>query len=199
MKIICIGGASGSGKTIFAHNLLDSLPELDICVIDMDSFYRNSHLDFNERRMLNYDHPDIIEHTLLSDALQKLQKNICVDIPQYDFTVHNRSNKTRRIYPPDVIVIEGIFGLYYDDIIKMADLTIFMEVEEDIAISRRFVRDINERGRDAASVMSQYLKTVRPMYHRYVKDTREKADIIVHSNFKYAKLLEMLRIYLGHK
>ena len=179
--IIGIAGGSGSGKSTFTNRLKKFFGE-NITVIYHDNYYRaNDDLSMEERRKINYDHPQALETDLLVEHLEKLKAGKSIKCPVYDFTQHNRSDKTITIHPSRVIVVEGIL-IFQDDRLRNAfDIKIFVEADADERILRRVVRDMDERGRELQDIIEHYLATVKPMHYLYVEPTRNVADIVLNS------------------
>ena len=179
--IIGIAGGSGSGKSTFTNRLKNFFGE-NITVIYHDNYYRaNDKLSMEERRKINYDHPQALETDLLVKHLEKLKAGKSIKCPVYDFTQHNRSDKTITIHPSRVIVVEGIL-IFQDDRLRNAfDIKIFVEADADERILRRVVRDMDERGRELQDIIEHYLATVKPMHYLYVEPTRNVADIVLNS------------------
>ncbi|MBE6619772.1 MAG: uridine kinase [Ruminococcaceae bacterium] len=177
--IIGIAGGTGSGKTTLARHIADAFGDR-VAVITHDSYYRaQNDKTYEERCLQNYDHPDAFETELLRDHLQLLCQGQAVEVPVYDYTVHNRSNSTTCVQPRAVILLEGIL-LFSDPALRdMMDLRIFVDTDADERILRRILRDTEERGRSLASVITQYLTTVKPMHEAFVEPYKRYADIIV--------------------
>lgn len=179
--IIGIAGGTGSGKSTFTNRLRDQFKD-DIAVIYHDNYYRaHDEIPFEERKKLNYDHPDSLETELLLEHLQKLKNKEAVDCPVYDYSQHNRSDKVVRIEPKKIIVVEGILLLADPRTRDLLDIKIYVEADADERILRRVVRDVKERGRDIDNIVEQYLTTVKPMHYLYVEPTRAKADLVINS------------------
>lgn len=179
--IIGIAGGTGSGKSTFTNRLRDSFKD-DIAVIYHDNYYRrHDEIPFEERKKLNYDHPDSLETELLLEHLQKLRNGEAIDCPVYDYSQHNRSDKTIHIEPKRIIVVEGILLLADPRTRDLLDIKIYVEADADERILRRVVRDVKERGRDIDNIVEQYLTTVKPMHYLYVEPTRAKADLVINS------------------
>lgn len=178
--IIGISGASASGKSLLANTLYTELGSRQVAVIPEDSYYKNNtHLSFEERTKVNYDHPDAFEHELLMQHIEQLQNGNSVDIPIYDFSEHLRSKETRTIGKHRIIILEGIMLLADSALREMLDIKLFMDTALDICLMRRIRRDVLERGRDIESVLDQYEATVRPMYLQFIEPSKRYADIIV--------------------
>lgn len=200
MLLIGIGGGTGSGKTTVARKIIQKVG-VDRCVLlPMDNYYKDmSHLPIEERRKINYDHPDVIEYELLKDHLELLLKGKPVEIPTYDFATYVRKPETLYFPPKDVVIVEGIFALYYDQIYKLYGLSVYVDAESDIRFIRRLKRDVRERERTMDSVIDQYLQTVKPMHDAYVEPTKRRADIIVPKGGYNDKAIEVVVNYIFKK
>lgn len=190
--IIGVAGGTGSGKTTLAENIAAAFGDR-VAVITHDSYYRDqSDKSYEERCTQNYDHPDAFESELLREHLHSLLRGEGVDVPIYDYTVHNRSDKTRRVEPRAVIILEGIL-LFSDKALRdMMDLRIFVDTDADERILRRILRDTKERGRSLDSVIDQYLTTVKPMHEAFVEPYKRYADIIVPGGGSNPAALDMI-------
>ncbi len=191
--LILIAGGTASGKTTVVDKLKAHFSDDDISVVAMDNYYkRRDDISLEDRKKINYDHPDAIDMKLLKEHIILLLNNCDVACPIYDFKNHNRSNSTINIKHSRVIIVEGILALYDSDIRELADIEIFVESEPDIRFIRRLKRDISERGRDVDDVISQYLATVKPMYDSYVAPTKRFADIIIPNDTKHDMAIDIL-------
>ena len=179
--IIGVSGPSGSGKSLFAKSISQNFNlNTEVAIISEDGYYKNRpDLTFEERCIQNYDHPDAFEHELLSKHLSDLKSNKTINVPQYNYTSHLRKKETTRIMPCSVIILEGILLLADTKIRELTDIKIYMDSPLDICLSRRIYRDSVERGRDIASVITQYNNHVRPMYFKFIEPSRKYADVIV--------------------
>jgi uridine kinase len=195
---IGIAGASASGKSLLAqtihHELQYELGDNAISIIKEDSYYKSrDDLSFEEREQINYDHPNAFDHDLLIHHLDQLHTHNSVDVPVYDYKIHNRSQKTTTHIPTQVIIVEGILLLNDKNIRKRMDAKVFMDTDLDICLLRRLKRDIEERGRTVDSVIEQYKRTVRPMFMEFVQPSKQYADIIVPRGGKNRVVIEMLK------
>ncbi|NIC00568.1 uridine kinase [Halobacterium sp. R2-5] len=176
---IGIAGGTGAGKTTVAREITDNVEEA-ATLIPLDNYYKDlSHMDFEERESVNYDHPSAFEWELLREHLDALLSGQPVEMPQYDFNEHLREEERVTVEPTDVIVLEGILALYDEDVNDMLDLHIYVETDADVRILRRIERDVVERGRELEGVMDQYLSTVKPMHEQFIEPTKKDADIII--------------------
>lgn len=178
--LVGICGGSGSGKTTLAQNLVSKLGDKAV-LLSMDAFYKyQSAPTYEERAKTNYDHPDAFDSDLLADCLAMLKDGKDVQIPVYDYTIHNRSDKPwEKVESKPVIVIDGILLFAFPKLVELMDLKVFVDTPADVRILRRLLRDVNERERSPESVVEQYLNTVKPMHDMFIEPTKTYADIIV--------------------
>ena len=181
VHIIGIAGGSGSGKSRLVKNILKEVNDNSVQVIEIDSYYKNlAHLSFEEREKNNFDHPDSIDFDLLYQDLSKLKNNFTIHSPVYDYKTHTRNeNETKKIENAKVIIMEGIFALHNQKIRDLLSIKIYVDTPSDIRLLRRIKRDMNDRGRTIEGIIEQYNKTVKPMFTKYVKPSRDYADLIV--------------------
>lgn len=177
--IIGIAGGSGSGKTTFAQNLKKDF-ENEIVVLSHDFYYKNhDDLSFEERKKLNFDHPNAFDTDMLVEQLKDLKAGKTIEHPVYSFVRHNREDYTVKIEPKKIILVEGILIFENKELRDMMDIKIFVDTDADIRFIRRLVRDVNERGRTIESIIEQYCSTVKPMHEQFVEYSKKYADIIV--------------------
>jgi uridine kinase len=178
--VIGIAGGTGSGKTTVAEVILNRVGADRIAFLPHDAYYRDlEDLPRSQRDLINFDHPDSLETELLVRHVQALRSWQPVDIPVYDFTVHARTPLTRHLEPQPVILVEGILVFAEPALRALFDVKIFVDTDADIRFIRRLTRDIEERGRTAASVIQQYQTTVRPMHLEFVEPSKRYADVII--------------------
>lgn len=189
--IIGIAGGTGSGKSTFTNRLKRAFGDA-ITVIYHDNYYKpHDDLTLEERRTINYDHPDALDTDLLVRHLEELRAGRAVDCPTYDFTQHTRAKKTVAIQPSRVIIVEGILIFQDARLRDLFDIKIYVEADADERILRRVARDIRERGRSLESVINQYLTTVKPMHYLYVEPTKTFADLILNSGLNDLSLIHI--------
>lgn len=178
--LIGIAGGTGSGKTTVARRIHQSLHLDSAAFIDHDAYYKElGHLPLEERRQINFDHPDSIDNDLLVHHLEELIAGRAVEKPTYDFAAHTRAPETVRIEPRDVILVDGILLFVEARLRDMFDLKIFVDADADVRFIRRLRRDLELRGRNVDSVIEQYLSTVRPMHFEFVEPSKRYADVIL--------------------
>lgn len=174
-----IAGGTGAGKTTIARRLTEDVGET-VTLLPLDNYYRDlTHLPPEEREDVNYDHPDAFEWELVRSQLDSLLAGEPIEMPQYDFEIHNRTDERVTVEPTSVVILEGIFALYDREITEQLDLRIYVDTDADVRILRRIQRDVTERGRDLEGVIDQYLTTVKPMHEQFVAPTKRRADVIV--------------------
>ena len=178
--ILGITGPSASGKSLLANTIVNGLGSDQVVVISEDSYYKdNSHLSFEERENINYDHPDAFDHALLAEHLKRLQRGESVEIPIYSHSKHLRLPETRSVGGHSIIVVEGILLFSEEKLRSLMDIRIFMSAPLDVCLMRRLTRDVVERHRSVESVLHQYETTVRPMYLQFIEPSSRYADLIV--------------------
>jgi uridine kinase len=195
MKPIIIGVAGGtaSGKTTVSDAILERVGSDRIAYIQHDSYYRDlSHLPIEERRKLNFDHPDALETELLVAHLRQLHAGEAIEVPIYDFATYQRRVSARRIEPRRVILVEGILIFVDRDLREMMDIKLYVDTDADLRFIRRLERDIRERGRTMEAVIQQYLTTVRPMHLEFVEPSKRYADVIIPAGGFNRTAIEMI-------
>jgi uridine kinase len=183
MLIIGIAGGTGCGKTTVVDQILNELPEGEVGVISQDSYYKDtSHLSYDERIKINFDHPRSIDFDLLETHLKQLKNGEAIDQPVYSFVEHNRTGDTIKTHPRKVMIVEGILILTNPELRDMFDIKIFVHADSDERLIRRLKRDICERGRDLDEVLTRYQNTLKPMHQQFIEPMKEYADIIIPNN-----------------
>ena len=200
MLIIGIAGGTGSGKTTIVENILKVVPQQNISVITQDSYYNDtSHLNSKERTQINFDHPNSINFSLLVDHINQLKSGQSIAQPIYSFTSHNRTNQTKTIIPPKVLIIEGILIFNHKHLRDLCTIKIFVQAEADERLIRRVKRDIQERGRDLNEVFSRYQNTLKPMHNQFIEPTKEFADIIIPNDRLNTVAIDILKTIINDK
>ena len=183
MLIIGIAGGTGCGKTTVVNTLIDQLPEGEVVVISQDAYYKDtSHLSYDDRVKINFDHPRSIDFELLVEHLKELKKGNSIEQPVYSFVKHNRTGDSILTKPRKVIIVEGILILTNPEIRELFDIKIFVHADSDERLIRRLKRDIAERGRDIDEVLTRYQTTLKPMHEQFIEPMKEYADIIIPNN-----------------
>jgi len=191
--VITIAGGSGSGKTTVANKIISKFKKKDVRLLKVDDYYKRlDHLSLDERKKVNYDHPDSIDFDLFFEQVNDLLNGKTIEKPIYDFTIHNRKSETESINPSQVIVIEGILALFDERIRNLSDIKIFVETDADLRFIRRMERDIIERGRKVEDIVKQYINTVKPMHESFVEPTKKYADIIIPNDADHSVAVDIM-------
>jgi uridine kinase len=191
--LLGVAGGSGSGKTTVAERLAGIVGGTDLALLRLDAYYRDrNHLPFEERAAINYDHPDAFDWPLLLDHVQALVDGLAVHVPVYDFATYLRLPDRLTVEPARIVVVEGILVLYEPQLRERFDLKVFVDTDDDVRFIRRLERDIAERDRSAASVIEQYLTTVRPSHLQFIEPSKRYADVIVPHGGMNAPALDVL-------
>ena len=178
--VVAVAGGSGSGKTTLVNVILERVGSHRIAYLPHDAYYRDlSNLPPVQRAEVNFDHPNSLETDLLIQHILSLKDRRPVDLPLYDFAHHARTDKTVRVDPKHVIIVEGILILAEPKLRELFDIKIFVDTDSDMRFIRRLQRDIAERGRSLENVIHQYTSTVRPMHLEFVEPSKRYADVIV--------------------
>jgi uridine kinase len=175
--LIGIAGPSGAGKSFLAKHLKSAI---EAHVLELDRYYRDlSHLPLAERVRINFDAPEALEHELLIEQVGRLRNRETMQLPVYDFTTHTRSERTEAFQPAAVLIVEGLFTLHWPGLRELLGTKVYVDLNDDVCLTRRIDRDVRERGRTIESVIEQYKTTVAPMAQRYVRPTIAHADVVV--------------------
>ncbi|MBE7017512.1 MAG: uridine kinase [Ruminococcaceae bacterium] len=203
MEVLTIGiaGGTGSGKTTITRRIIKEFGG-DVSVVYHDNYYKaHDEMPYSERCKLNYDHPDAFDTELMIEHIKALKQGEKVLCPVYDYTVHNRSDKTTEVRPAKVLIVEGILIFADKQLRDEMDIKLFVDTDADVRILRRIVRDVRDRGRSLESVVNQYLNTVKPMHEQFVEPSKRCADVIIPEGGRNAVALSMvmerIRAYLG--
>ncbi|WP_223551707.1 MULTISPECIES: uridine kinase [Aestuariivivens] len=200
MLIIGIAGGTGCGKTTVVNQILNELPEGEVGVISQDSYYKDtSHLTYEERVNINFDHPRSIDFDLLVSQLKDLKNNIPIHQPVYSFVKHNRTGDTILTHPRKVIIVEGILILTNPELRDMFDIRMFVHADTDERLIRRLKRDISERGRDLNEVLTRYQTTLKPMHDQFIEPMKEYADIIIPNNKYNTVAIDIVKTIIYNK
>jgi uridine kinase len=190
--VIGIAGGTGSGKTTLINRIKKEFND-EITILSHDFYYKeNSHLPFEEREKLNYDHPNSFETALMVEHIKQLKQGKAIERPVYDFVIHNRRTETVTVEPAKVIIVEGILIFENKELLDLFDIKVFIDTDSDVRIIRRILRDVRERGRSLDSVINQYLTTVKLMHEEFVEPSKKNADIIIPEGGYNIVALQML-------
>ena len=190
--LIAISGGSGSGKTYISRALNALLP-YESSILSYDNYYKDqSALPFEERGLLNYDDPSILDQELFMEDLKKIKKGIAIKVPQYDFVTHTRKKETVQFEPKDIVIVEGIMTLQIPK--EYYDFIIYVDADPDV----RIIRDMKLRGRSLESIVEQYLTSVKPMHIKYVEPHKVDADFIYNNNSNNGIDEKQMQMILKH-
>ena len=203
VMVIGIAGGTGSGKTTITKKLIQHFGN-DVSVIHHDNYYKAHHdMSYEERSKLNYDHPDSFDTDMLVEAVKELKRGHSVVCPVYDYTVHDRSDKTVTVNPAKVVIVEGILIFSCKELCRQMDIKIYVDTDADVRILRRIMRDVRDRGRSLDSVVNQYLSTVKPIHKQFVEPSKRNADIIIpeggHNQVALDFVMERIRAYVKER
>jgi len=196
--VIGIAGGSGSGKSTVARKVADGIGLSSVAFIDMDAYYINfAHLSYEERRLVNWDHPNAFDWELFVPQLRALASGKSIEKPQYDFVQHLRMAETVTIPAAPVVVVDGILLFNDERVRQLCDMKVFVDTDADIRLIRRLQRDLVERGRPLEEIIQQYLTTVQPMHLEFVEPSKRYADVIVprggHNEIAIAMIVAKVR------
>lgn len=190
--IIGVAGGSASGKTTVATRLKEEF-ENDVELLCHDSYYlAHDEMPFEERANINYDHPNAFDTERFIEDIKKLKKGMSIERPVYDYSVHNRSKETITVHSAKVIIVEGFLIFENKELRDLMDIKIFVDTDADERLVRRILRDVKERGRSLDSVITQYIRTVKPMHEQFVEPSKKYADIIIPRGGENAVALTMV-------
>jgi uridine kinase len=190
---IGVAGGSGSGKSTVVRALVEAVGSSNVALLPHDAYYRPySDLPLDERRLLNWDHPDRLETELLVEHLRDLAQGKAIERPLYDFSTYSRLPNTLRVEPRAVVIVDGILILAEPALRELLDIKVFVDTDADIRFIRRLRRDIEERGRDLSLIVEQYLESVRPMHLDFVEPSKRYADLIIPEGGYNRVAVEML-------
>jgi uridine kinase len=200
MLIIGIAGGTGSGKTTVVHQIMNELPETEVGVLSQDAYYKeNDNLSFEERALVNFDHPRAIDFELLVNHLKDLKEGKTIEQPVYSFVTHNRTDDTVVTHPRKVMIVEGILILTNPELRDLFDIKVFVHAESDERLIRRLKRDIAERGRDMEEVLNRYQTTLKPMHQQFIEPTKAFADIIIPNDKYNTVAIDVVRAVINQR
>jgi uridine kinase len=200
MLIIGIAGGTGSGKTTVVHQIMNELPDTEVGVISQDSYYKETHnLSFDERALINFDHPRAIDFELLVKHLKALKAGETINQPVYSFVQHNRTDDTVSTHPRKVMIVEGILILTNPELRELFEIKIYVHADSDERLIRRLKRDISERGRDIDEVLTRYQNTLKPMHEQFIEPSKAFADIIIPNDKYNTVAIDVVRAVINQR
>lgn len=200
MLVVGIAGGTGSGKTTVVRKLIENLPEGMAVQLPLDSYYHDSsHVPPEDRQKINFDHPDAFDWPLLCEHLNLLQEGKAIEQPVYDFLTCTRQPETTHLEPKEIILIEGILGLYHKELREQMNLKVFVDADSDERLLRVIKRDIVKRGRTVEAVMKRYTEVLKPMHLQFIEPTKRYADLIIPRGGKNQIAIDILTKYIMGK
>ena len=197
MTIIGIAGGTGTGKTTVVKKIADALPPHYVAVVPLDSYYNDtSHMTEEERKSINFDHPDAFDWKLLIKQVNQLRAGESIEQPTYSYIISNRLKETVHVEPKPVIIIEGIMTLINKRLRDMMDLKIFVDTDSDERLIRNIRRDVVARGRTVDMVLDRYLNVLKPMHDQFIEPTKKYADLIIPQGGENLKGIGILCRYI---
>ena len=197
MTIIGIAGGTGSGKTTVVKNIAKALPPHCVAVVPIDSYYNDTtNMTPEERKAINFDHPDAFDWKLLTEHIKKLKNGEAIEQPTYSYIESNRQKETIHVEPKPVIIIEGIMALHSKKLRDIMDLKIFVDTDSDVRLIRNIRRDVVERGRTVEMVLDRYEKVLKPMHEQFIEPTKQFADLIIPSGGENKTGIHILKTYI---
>jgi uridine kinase len=197
MTIIGIAGGTGSGKTTVVKKISKALPPHCAVVIPLDSYYNDTTgMTPEERKSINFDHPDAFDWKLLTEHIKMLKNGDAVEQPTYSYIESNRLKETIHVEPKPVVIIEGIMALHYKKLRDMMDLKIYVETDDDVRLIRNIRRDVVERGRTVDDVLDRYEKVLKPMHEQFIEPTKKYADLIIPWGVENKTGIHILKTYI---
>lgn len=178
--VIGVAGGTGSGKSTLVKKLQEAFAEQDVITLSHDYYYKEHNaISLEERRKLNYDHPQAFDTDMMIEHVKALKEGVPVERPVYSFVDHNRLKESVKVIPAKVLIVEGILIFENKKLRELMDIKVFVDTDADIRLARRILRDVSERGRSMESVIGQYVSTVKPMHEEFVEPSKKYADVII--------------------
>ena len=197
MTIIGIAGGTGSGKTTVVKKIVEALPPHCVAVVPMDSYYNDtSDMTEEERKQINFDHPDAFDWKLLHKQIAQLRRGEAIEQPTYSYIISNRLKETVHVEPKPVIIIAGIMTLVDRKLRSLMDLKIFVDTDSDERLIRNILRDVVERGRTVDMVLNRYMEVLKPMHEQFIEPTKKYADIIIPQGGENTKGINIICKYI---
>ena len=199
ITIIGIAGGTGSGKSTVVRKIVEALPPHHVAVVPLDSYYNDTTgMTEEERRAINFDHPDAFDWKLLIKQVNDLRNGVTIEQPTYSYILSNRLSETITVEPKPVIIIEGIMTLLNKKLREMMDLKIFVDCDPDERLIRNIQRDTIDRGRTVTMVMDRYIEVLKPMHEQFIEPTKRYADIIIPQGGENEQGIGIVCAYIKH-
>ena len=199
ITIIGIAGGTGSGKSTVVRKIVGALPPHHVAVVPLDSYYNDTTgMTEEERRAINFDHPDAFDWKLLIKQVNDLRNGLTIEQPTYSYILCNRLSETITVEPKPVIIIEGIMTLLNKKLREMMDLKIFVDCDSDERLIRNIQRDTIDRGRTVTMVMDRYIEVLKPMHEQFIEPTKRYADVIIPQGGENEKGIGIVCAYIKY-
>lgn len=199
MTIIGIAGGTGSGKTTVVKKIVEAMPPGYVAVVPQDSYYNDTTgLTDEERKAINFDHPDAFDWKLLIKHINDLRNGKAIEQPTYSYLISNRLPETIHVEPRPVIIVEGIMALVNRRLREMMDLKIFVDCDDDIRLIRNIQRDTIDRGRTVTMVMDRYINVLKPMHEQFIEPSKRFANIILPAGSDNTPGIDIICKYIEH-
>ena len=197
MLIIGIAGGTGSGKTTVVRKIMESLPQGEVVLLPLDSYYKDSsNVPEDRRQLINFDHPNAFDWDLLHEHILRIRTGKSIEEPIYDYITCSRQPETIHIEPREVVIIEGILSLYDTKLRDIMDLKIFVDTDPDERLIRVMQRDVMERGRTFEAVMERYMRVLKPMHEQFIEPCKSYADLIVPQGGSNLVAIDILTMFI---
>ena len=197
VTIIGIAGGTGSGKTTVVRKIVEALPPHYVAVVPLDSYYNDTtEMTDEDRKAINFDHPDAFDWKLLIKQVNELRHGNAVEQPTYSYILCNRLPETVHVEPRDVIIVEGIMTLYDKSLRDQMDLKIFVDAGPDERLLSVIERDTAERGHPLEMLVTKYRNVLKPMHDEFIEPTKQYADIIIPNGGENARAVAMMQLYI---
>lgn len=197
MYIIGITGGTGSGKSTVVKKIIEALPQGMVAIVPQDSYYNDTtDLTMEQRKQINFDHPDAFDWELLTEHIKTLRNGKAIEQPTYSYLISNRLPETIHVEPCKVIIIEGIMALWKKELRDMMDLRIFVDATADERLIRVIHRDTRERGRTPQMVIDRYLEVLKPMHEEFIEPTKRFADLIIPQGGNNLQAIDIMQTYI---
>tara|TARA_B100001245_G_C22722791_1_gene351131 strand:- start:1 stop:621 length:621 start_codon:yes stop_codon:yes gene_type:complete len=201
-KPITVGitGGSGSGKTLFLKQLMQSFEPHEASLLSLDNYYKpRNEQPKDDQGIENFDMPESLDRIRFSEDLKRLKSGQDITIQEYTFNNDKRTPEIIVIKSTPIIVVEGIFTFYYDEINSLLDFKIFIEAPDYLMLTRRITRDAEERGYDLSDVLYRFQHHVTPSFKKYIEPLKHDADVIIPNHNGFATALDVVITYLKNQ
>lgn len=195
--LVGLTGLSGSGKTTFLNRLQEAFSERDLCVISQDNYYKPKAEQIQDAEGIhNFDLPTSIDRVAFHQDIVQLLEGKVVQREEYTFNNSAATPKMLTFEPRPIVLIEGLFIYYYEEIRNLLNLKLFLHAQETTAFTRRIKRDRLERNYPLEDVLYRYQNHVLPSYEQYIQPFQKEANIVVNNHRNFDMGLDVVTAYL---